>query len=59
MFYFITNDDEIIVLNAGGDLERCCKLHRHFMAESWWDSGVKVQENFGFFTSEGQMDGFK
>ena len=52
------NDHEI-VLNAGKDLERCCKLRSRFMVEWWWDSGVKTQGNFGLFTSEGEIKSFK
>ena len=58
MFYFMTNDHEI-VLNAGEDLERCCKLRSRFMVEWWWDSEVKTLGNFGLFTSEGEIKSFK
>ena len=55
----MTNKHEIIVLNVSGDLGRCCKLRGQFMAEPWWDSGVKVPENVGLFTFEGQINSFK
>ena len=59
MFYFMTNKHEIIVLNVSGDPGRCCKLRGQFMTEPWWDSGVKVLENVGLFTFEGQINSFK